>query len=101
MCEVTTGFALEKTKMKGMNAYEKAGSIKVSHSNVIKIGLGLNLSVFTQECIKDNEGALKISNLTIKNYESADKSQYSNAEIRDIEDIIRLIKENITLWSKK
>lgn len=83
------------------NAYREADELARSNlatTNPIRLGLQLNLSVFTYEILKKPEEAKQIATIAfeeaIANIDNVNQENYKDCTL-----IMQLLRDNITLWS--
>lgn len=99
MAESAKDSKLESAKEEAKKAYEEASVDieKLSACDSIRLGLALNYSVFFYESIGDTKKAVELGEKALS--DALDKlDQCSEEEFRDAQNIIELLRENLSLW---
>ena len=82
-------------------AYEKATELAASlpPTNIVRLGLALNYSVFFYEIKGEPEKACKIARETYQQASNDLKNEhFDNSYYKDITVILQLFQDNLTLW---
>lgn len=100
--EVCTAAELDSTGKKAEEAYKAAQEAcsEMEATNPIKLGLSLNLSVFTYEILKKPKEACQLAktafDAAVSGIQSLPEDQYKEAT-----SIMQLLKDNLTLWENE
>ena len=90
---------------KAKKAYEEAAEIAESSlpaSNPVRLGLALNFSVFLFEIVGDTKAAVEMAQTAFdRALEDMEGIGSGAAALQDADMVLRLLKDNLTLWTTK
>ncbi|XP_057451790.1 14-3-3-like protein C [Lotus japonicus] len=113
LAELKSGHELEETANKSLKAYQEAytrAETELPAAHPIRLGLALNFSVFYYEILNSRERAYHLAveavdaalSELVPHNEETSKDEENSTDVETSEDssyIIKLMRENITLWT--
>jgi len=103
LAEFTTGEALDNASDQSSKAYKEASDLaqrELDSTNPIRLGLGLNYSVFNYEILHNPDKAIKLAKQAfedaIAQIDTLDEDEYKDSTL-----IMQLLRDNLTLWTSE
>ena len=103
LSEFKTGDDLKEASEKAHDAYKTASDLaneKLAPTNPIRLGLGLNFSVFNYEILHSPEEAIRLAKQAyedaISQIDTLDEDAYKDSTL-----IMQLLRDNLTLWTSE
>jgi len=103
LAEFSTDEFLTQVSEKSSKAYEEASTLaqaELDSTNPIRLGLGLNYSVFNYEILKNPDKAIKLAKHAfeeaIAQIDTLDEEEYKDSTL-----IMQLLRDNLTLWTSE
>lgn len=103
LAEFSTDEALCKASDCSAAAYKDASDLacqELESTNPIRLGLGLNFSVFQYEILRAPDKAIKLAKLyfeqAIAHIDTLDEDEYKDSTL-----IMQLLRDNLTLWTSE
>ncbi|KAL8426072.1 hypothetical protein Efla_007345 [Eimeria flavescens] len=93
--------SFDSVVQKALEAYEQASKIAdegLPEGHPVRLGIALNFSVFYFEALNDQTKACELAKAAIGTPESA-LSALPEDQARDSESMLKLLQENLTLWT--
>ena len=103
LAEFSTDEALAKASENSAAAYEEAFTLASSgldSTNPIRLGLGLNYSVFQYEILHNPDEAIKLAKQAFEDA-IAQVDRLEDEEYKDSTLIMQLLRDNLTLWTSE
>nr|QWE91387.1 multifunctional chaperone [Paramoeba perurans] len=103
LAEFSTDEALAKASEQSAAAYKEASDLasqELDSTNPIRLGLGLNYSVFQYEILHNPDKAIKLAKQAfedaIAQIDTLDEDEYKDSTL-----IMQLLRDNLTLWTSE
>ena len=103
LAEFSTDDTLAQVSEKSSKAYEEASELaqkELDSTNPIRLGLGLNYSVFNYEILRNPDKAIKLAKQAfeeaIAQIDTLDEDEYKDSTL-----IMQLLRDNLTLWTSE
>eukprot|EP00008_Paramoeba_atlantica_P010073 CAMPEP_0201483702 /NCGR_PEP_ID=MMETSP0151_2-20130828/7899_1 /ASSEMBLY_ACC=CAM_ASM_000257 /TAXON_ID=200890 /ORGANISM="Paramoeba atlantica, Strain 621/1 / CCAP 1560/9" /LENGTH=253 /DNA_ID=CAMNT_0047866979 /DNA_START=148 /DNA_END=909 /DNA_ORIENTATION=- len=102
LAEFSTDDALSKASENSAAAYNEASELakELESTNPIRLGLGLNYSVFQYEILHTPDKAIKLAKQAfedaIAQIDTLDEDEYKDSTL-----IMQLLRDNLTLWTSE
>jgi len=103
LAEFSTDEVLAQVSEKSSKAYEEASELaqkELDSTNPIRLGLGLNYSVFNYEILRNPDKAIKLAKQAfeeaIAQIDTLDEDEYKDSTL-----IMQLLRDNLTLWTSE
>jgi 14-3-3 protein epsilon len=103
LAEFSTDDVLAQVSEKSSKAYEEASELaqkELDSTNPIRLGLGLNYSVFNYEILRNPDKAIKLAKQAfeeaIAHIDTLDEDEYKDSTL-----IMQLLRDNLTLWTSE